>query len=122
MISSALPMPVDVSVITPTFRRPAQVVEAVKSALTQEGVSVEVLVLDDSPEGSAREGIEGLGDRRVTYRKREVPSGGNPGAVRNEGWPLASGRFVHFLDDDDRMAQGALKALTAALDAHDDRG
>ena len=39
----------DVSVVIPTCRRPRLVVEAVRSALAQDGASVEVIVLDDSP-------------------------------------------------------------------------
>jgi len=44
----------EIAVVVPTFRRPTQVVEAVASALAQDGVTVEVFVADDSPEGSAR--------------------------------------------------------------------
>ncbi|RKH67113.1 glycosyltransferase family 2 protein [Corallococcus llansteffanensis] len=112
----------DVSVVVPTFRRPALVVEAVKSALSQDGVRVEVQVLDDSPEGSAREPVLALGDARVRYVQRDVPTGGNPATVRNEGWPRATGRYLHFLDDDDRVAPGAYQALAHALDAHPERG
>ncbi len=114
----------DVSVVVPTFRRPALVVEAVRSALAQadDGVRVEVRVLDDSPEGSAREPVQALGDARVHYVRRDVPTGGNPATVRNEGWPLTAGRYLHFLDDDDRVAPGAYRALLDALDAHPDQG
>lgn len=115
-------MPVDVSVIIPTFRRPAQLTEALQSALSQEGVTLEVVVLDDSPEGSAREAVERIGDRRVIYRKRQEPSNGRPAVVRNAGWPMATGRYVHFLDDDDRVAPGAYRAFVRALDAHPNRG
>ena len=99
--------------VDPTFRRPTQVVEAVTSALGQEGVRVEVLVLDDSPEGSARAPIAALADARVTYRHRETPTGGNPSRVRNDGWPHARGRFVHFLDDDDHVAPGTKMLVVA---------
>lgn len=107
---------VDVSVVIPTFRREKLVVEAIKSALGQPGVTLEVFVLDDSPEGSAREAVEGIGDARVLYMHRARPSGGRPAVVRNEGARLARGTFLHFLDDDDRLAEGALAALVGALE------
>lgn len=111
-------MHLDVSVVIPTFRRPRLVLEAVESALAQEGASIEVLVLDDSPEGSARDAIEGIRDPRVRYSKRAVPSGGNPAQVRNAGAAEARGRFVHFLDDDDIVKPGAYRDAVAAFDRH----
>ncbi len=109
-------MPLDVSIIVPTFRRPAQLAQAIRSALAQEFVTVEVVVLDDSPEGSARSVVEGINHPRVRYVLRETPSGGRPAVVRNEGFTLSKGRYVHFLDDDDRLAPGASAALVGALD------
>jgi glycosyltransferase involved in cell wall biosynthesis len=108
----------DVSVIIPTYRREQEVVEAISSALSQEGVSVEVLVLDDTPEGTATNAVISLGDARVQYVKRTVSSKGKPAIVRNEGIERARGRYLYFLDDDDHVLPGALHALSSGLDAN----
>ena len=115
-------MPVDFSVIIPTYRRPAQLVEAVASALRQEGVAVEVFVIDDSPEGSAREAIDGFNDRRLVYLQNPAPTGGIPSVVRNLGWPHATGTFIHFLDDDDVVCEGHYAAVKAAFSLHPNVG
>jgi glycosyltransferase involved in cell wall biosynthesis len=112
--------PPDVTVVTPTFRRPGPLVEAVRSVLAQEGVRVEILVLDDSPEGSGCAALTDIGDARVTVRQRPIPSGGRPAVVRNEGLAEARGRYVHFLDDDDRLSAGALRTLVGVLDGRPD--
>lgn len=117
ILPNPMPNPPDVSVVIPTFRRPAWLVEAVHSVLAQREVSVEVYVLDDSPEGSACAAVQSVGDSRVRYVRRSVPSGGRPAVVRNEGAALARGRFLHFLDDDDRVADGAYASLVAALES-----
>jgi len=110
-------MSADVSVIIPTFHREKLVVAAVESALLQrsDGVSVEVIVLDDSPSGSASKAVEAIGDADVRYVRRTVPSGGRPALVRNEGARLARGGFLHFLDDDDVLEGGSLATLADAL-------
>lgn len=115
-------MSVDISVITPTFRRPDKLVEAVKSALAQQGVSVEVIVLDDSPEGSAQTAIESIGDPRIRYFQQSQPSGGRPAVVRNDGYRMARGRFVHFLDDDDHVADGAYTEVVQTFDKNPSTG
>src|SRR6185503_3195756 len=97
-------MSVDVSIVVATFRRPGLVSESIRSALAQSGWNLEVIVVDDSPEGSAQAEIEALGDPRIAYLKMERPSGGRLALVRNAGWRRATGRYVHFLDDDDLMA------------------
>ena len=38
--------------------------------------------------------------------------------VRNIGWPMASGTFVHFLDDDDIVTEGHYAAVKAAFAAN----
>ena len=111
-------MVVDVSVVIPTFRRPQELADAILSALGQSGLSVEVIVVDDSPEGSAERSVAALGDCRITYVKNAAPTGGRPSVVRNLGWPLARGSFVHFLDDDDIVTEGHYAAVKEAFAAH----
>lgn len=111
------PAPVDLSVVVPTFRRPRELGEAVASALAQEGVGVEVIVVDDCPDGSAR-AVAALDDPRVIYIRNPAPTGGKPGVVRNLGWPRARGRVIHFLDDDDLVPPGHYRAALAAFERH----
>jgi GT2 family glycosyltransferase len=109
------PTNVDVSVVIATYRREHLLLEAISSVTSQRGVDVEVLVVDDSPEGAAGDGVRALRDPRIRYVHRAEPSGGRPGAVRNDGVALARGPLVHFLDDDDRLVDGSLAALSAAI-------
>jgi GT2 family glycosyltransferase len=108
-------LPPEISVVVPTFRRPALVVEAVRSALAQEGVEVEVTVVDDSPEGSAEAPIASLADPRLSYHRMSSPTGGRPALVRNQGFKLTRGPLVHFLDDDDRVEPGAYADVARAF-------
>lgn len=108
-------MPVDFSVVIPTFRRPSQLIEAISSVLRQQDATIEVFVIDDSPEGSAEKAVRDLHDSRIIYLKNPNPTGGVPSVVRNIGWPMANGTFVHFLDDDDIVTEGHYAAVKAAF-------
>jgi GT2 family glycosyltransferase len=108
---------VDISVVIPTFHREAQLLEAMGSVLSQRGVSLEIIVVDDSPEGSARDVVASAGDPRVQYVLRPEPSGGRPALVRNDGAKLAQGRYLYFLDDDDMLKPDTLAVMSEALDA-----
>jgi GT2 family glycosyltransferase len=110
-------MSIDFSVVIPTFRRRRELKEALASVLGQSGVTLEVLVVDDSPEGSAQATVESLCDGRVNYLQNPSPTGGVPSAVRNLAWPFAKGRFVHFLDDDDIVPEGHYATVKAAFEA-----
>lgn len=109
---------VDFSVVIPTFRRPRELTEAISSVLRQHDSTIEIFVIDDSPEGSAEEAVRVFRDSRIVYFKNPYPTGGVPSLVRNIGWPMAKGTFVHFLDDDDIVAEGHYAAVKAAFAAH----
>jgi glycosyltransferase involved in cell wall biosynthesis len=110
------------SVVIPTFRRPRQLAKAIASVLDQGDVATEILVIDDSPEYSAQNIVNEFTDGRIRYVKNPAPSGGFPSAVRNIGWPLARGTFVHFLDDDDVVPANHYATVKAAFLAHPDVG
>src|SRR6266478_8027325 len=88
---------IDFSVVIPTYRRSVELAEAMASVLSQTDVTLEILVVDDCPQGSAREGVVGLNDGRVSYLRNPHPTGGVPSVVRNLAWPRTLGTFVHFL-------------------------
>jgi glycosyltransferase involved in cell wall biosynthesis len=94
-------MAIDVSVVMATYRRPTTLIDAITSILDQKGVRVEVMVVDDCPDGSAQSAVVGLADRRVRYVRNPKPSNGKPALARNVGWPLTTGEIIHFADDDD---------------------
>lgn len=113
---------VDFSVVIPTFRRNRELAEAIASVQRQPGVTLEILVVDDCPNGGARTVVEALNDSRVTYLRNPKPTGGVPSVVRNLAWPSARGRFVHFLDDDDMVPDGHYARVAATFADHPDVG
>ncbi len=104
-----------VSVVLPTYGRPSWCVEAVRSALGQEGVDVEVLVAVDGPQAETEAALDALADPRV--RVLVAPHAGRS-AARNRALVAATRAHVAFLDDDDRYLPGALRTLLDALARH----
>jgi glycosyltransferase involved in cell wall biosynthesis len=108
----------EISVIVPTFNRPGLLSEALKSVFAQETEALEVIVVDDSPDCSARSEVQTFTDHRLRYIENPNPSGGFPGGVRNLGASVATGRFLHFLDDDDHVPAGLYKDIIRLFDAN----
>jgi glycosyltransferase involved in cell wall biosynthesis len=84
---------------------------AIESVLAQSFDDLEVVVSDDT--ATLRPLVEAVGDPRVRYHANERPLGptGNLRAALNR----ARGRFVGALDDDDRLLDGYLDAVTHVL-------
>ncbi|WP_158743842.1 glycosyltransferase family 2 protein [Acidisphaera sp. L21] len=112
----------DISVVVATCNRPGTLLEAVQSALDQAGATVEVIVVDDSPGHTAAGAIDRLHDPRVRYVANRRPSDGRPAVARNMGVALARGALIHFLDDDDLVADGYYAACLAAFADRPDLG
>lgn len=101
---SAVP---DVTVIVPSYDHEAFVVAAVESALSQKGVSVEVVAIDDGSHDGSADLLEQIDDARLRVVRQE-----NRGLSRtlNRGLALARGRFAKMLPSDDALEAGALAA------------
>lgn len=101
------------SVIIPTHNRPRLLPIAVQSALEQTYPDLEVIVVDDASDPPVRLAP----DPRLRVIRLEQGVGG--AGARNVGTKAARGRWVTYLDDDDRllphMAEVSLAALTVAL-------
>jgi len=115
-------MPIDVSVIIPTFRRPRELREALDSIRSQIGTEWEAIVIDDSPEAGAREIVESFNDPRIRYIMNPTPTKGFPSRVRNLGLSVAKGDLLHFLDDDDLAPTGLYERVKQAFATRPDVG
>jgi glycosyltransferase involved in cell wall biosynthesis len=108
-----------VSVVLPTYNRPAELARAAESVATQTYPAVELVVVDDCSAVPATEVLSDpaleLGDLQVTHVRHETNRGAN--ASRNDGIRAAAGDLVAFLDDDDEWAPEKLARQVAAFEA-----
>ncbi len=88
----------DVSVIIPTFNRPAFLKETLGNVLAQTLAPREILVVDNGTSSDSRDMIEATYGSAVTVLK--VPPEGVQ-AARNSGIAEARGAWIATLDDDD---------------------
>ena len=105
------PVP-SVSVVIPTHDRRPLLQRALGCVLGQEGVELDVVVVDDGSSDDTAAFLEGLDDPRVrTVRHRHAK--GLPNA-RNAGLAHAESPWVAFLDDDDLWGPTRLAAQLEA--------
>jgi glycosyltransferase involved in cell wall biosynthesis len=100
-----------VSVVIPTRNRCRRLEVAVRSALAQQDVDLEVLIVDDGSTDATERMVTSIADPRIRFLKRAVSGGVS--AARNVGIADAKGRWIAFLDDDDVWAP---TKLTRQLD------
>lgn len=111
MTSSAENQP-RVSVIVPVYNASKYLVETISSVTRQTLRDLEIIIVDD---GSTDESVaiaEELAsdDARIQIFALETNQG--VGAARNFGIQQATGKFLYFLDSDDRLHEEALEVLS----------
>jgi GT2 family glycosyltransferase len=99
-------MPLQLSVIIPSYKRNEPLELCLEDLAVQQGVNrsdFEVIcVLQSYPDGSA-EKIEQRFSDRLQLQVAEFPSGLGTSRARNTGLAMAKGEIVAFLDDDVRL-------------------
>ncbi|MDH4347019.1 MAG: glycosyltransferase, partial [Thermoleophilia bacterium] len=99
----------DVSIVIPSRDRWELLSRhALPSALSQESVELEVVVVDDGSEDPVSDRIAEFDDLRLRVVRHDIPRR-LPGA-RNAGAEVACGNWLAFLDDDDVWSPRKLRA------------
>jgi glycosyltransferase involved in cell wall biosynthesis len=106
-----------VSVVIPTYNYGRFLTESVTSVLTQDGVQVQVIVVDDCSADDTSEVCERLvaGDDRVTVIRHSENKG--HAVTFNDGFAIAEGELTVRLDADDVLTPGALARAAALFSA-----
>ena len=117
----------DISVVVPTYRRPAMLERCLASLLTQDydPARFEIIVCDDGPDDVTRASVERIAQEHAANgpRVRYVPvtATQGPAGARNAGWRSSRAASIAFTDDDTqpdaRWLSSGVKALTAGIGA-----
>lgn len=101
--------------VVATYDRIELLRKAVDALLGQQGVSFELVVVDDgSSDGTTAYLAETAETAAVPFRVVTSESNGGPAAARNQGWRLARAPYVAFTDDDCEADPHWLRALVDA--------
>ena len=106
-----------VSVIIPAYNCAAYLPDALESLLGQTMGDFEVLAVDDGSTDQTRSILEDFARRDPRIRVFTVENGG-PARARNLGICQAHGKYLCFMDSDDRLEPELLSALSSLAEAH----
>jgi GT2 family glycosyltransferase len=106
----------DVSVVTVTFNSARQIGQCIASVRAQQGVNVEMIVVDNVSSDGTVDVVRGLGpDIQVVGNRENVGFG----RANNQAFERARGRFVFLLNPDAQLTRpDGLLRLCQAMDAH----
>ncbi|MFD6192529.1 CDP-glycerol glycerophosphotransferase family protein [Streptomyces sp. NPDC060275] len=108
------------SVIVPCFKVQGFLRECLDSVLDQSFRDIEVIAVDDcSPDGSGAI-LDEYAARDDRVRVLHLEENAGLGRARNAGMPHATGDYLFFLDSDDTLTPGALRAMADRLTETDD--
>ena len=118
MMADDLPIEPLVSVIIPTYNRPAYLMEAVRSVLAQTWRNLELIVQDNASERDPTPLLTALGDARLRVIRHDRNIGQTANMVT--GCQRATGEYVTILGDDDLWHPGFLSRLVPQMVANPD--
>lgn len=109
---------IDISVIIPVFNRENHIQKCLDSVLGQNGVTVEVIIIDD---GSTDNSLEICQQYAAEYSNIIVIHQTNKGIAssRNAGVDIAIGDYITFLDSDDYITPNAFIYMLSAMKEKD---
>jgi glycosyltransferase involved in cell wall biosynthesis len=107
------------SIVIPIYKRRNLAVETIKSVLKQEEInqdSVEIIVVDDE-DGTKKSDRNKIFyksiARNIRYLRNKFDEG--PGGARQTGLKVAKGKFLIFLDSDDRLKPKFIFEMSRSL-------
>lgn len=112
----------DLSIAICTYDRPEGLAATLRSCLAQTnalGLSIEIVVIDNHPSGSARAVVEDLAAGAAWPLRYVTELTRNMSTLRNRGFAECRGRLVAMIDDDEVAAPDWLDQLVGALRAAD---
>ena len=92
------------SIVIPCFNSAPYIEECISSVLAQTASRIEIIVVDDGSSDQTPQILRRLkkSDPRIRLITNDRPSG-SPGVPRNQALRLCKGKYIGFIDSDDRV-------------------
>ncbi len=103
------------SVIVPAYNAEKYIAEALESLLAQTLADFEAIVVNDGSADATQAVIDAFCARDSRFICLSQPNSG-VSAARNNALKRVTGRYVAFLDSDDKFTEGSLQAFFEALE------
>jgi glycosyltransferase involved in cell wall biosynthesis len=100
-----------VSFVIPAYNAKRWIGETLESVVAQQIANSETIVIDDG----STDGTADFVAEKYSWARLETGPNRGVSAARNRGTELASGDFIQYLDSDDVLPQGSVKARLNAL-------
>ncbi|MCS3232622.1 glycosyltransferase family 2 protein [Bacteroides thetaiotaomicron] len=106
-----------VSIIIPTYNQCAFICETLDSVIDQQYTYWECIIVDDGSTDNTKQAVQKyISEPRIRYIYQE-----NQGvcAARNNGVSFATGKYVLFLDSDDKISPNFLQSSVDAMEVNE---
>jgi hypothetical protein len=110
----------EVSIIIPAYNYGAILPQTLEAVLAQSTPAWECIIVDDASTDNTREVLGAWSEQDRRFRAVVQDANRGPSAARNRGLLEARGRFIQFLDADDRLQRRKLELHACFLGEHPD--
>lgn len=102
-----------ISAVIPVKNRPSLIVQAIGSCLAQSQAPDEIIVVDDGSDDATPDIVKDLAEKESRIKLIRRENSGGAALARNLGAAQAEGRWLAFLDSDDRWHEDKLESQLA---------
>jgi glycosyltransferase involved in cell wall biosynthesis len=98
-----------VSIIMPAYNASATIAESIRSVLNQSYANWELIIVDDGSRDNTVYIANNFAEKEKRIVLLKLSRNGGLSNARNEGWRIARGEFIAFLDSDDLWHEDKLE-------------
>ena len=108
---------IDISIIIPVYNSEKYIVECIESILAQEDIKKEIILVNDGSTDSS-----GAICERYAHDFNFISvlhnSNSGPATAKNAGYRVAKGKYISFVDSDDKLMPEMFSCMVSSAEAH----
>lgn len=110
---------IDISVVITVYNIEKYIGECLDSILSQDGVSIEIICVDDCSIDNSRNIVESYMKDDGRIKLIHTSHNGGLATARNIGIRESRGKYLYNIDGDDKLEKGALKKMFFLMERYD---